>query len=71
MLYDNVVYFVVLDYAGDSCQLIKDFCTATTNCLYNSMPNTGTCTNLESGGFECTCQSGQWLSSMVKGDDSF
>ncbi|XP_056017716.1 sushi, von Willebrand factor type A, EGF and pentraxin domain-containing protein 1-like isoform X1 [Ostrea edulis] len=46
------------NYAGDSCQLIKDFCTATTNCLYNSMPNTGTCTNLESGGFECTCQSG-------------
>ncbi|XP_062613367.1 uncharacterized protein LOC134275144, partial [Saccostrea cucullata] len=45
-------------YSGDSCQLLKDFCTGTTNCLYEGMPSTGTCTNLPAGGFNCACQTG-------------
>lgn len=52
----------MLDYSGNSCQLLKDFCTGSTTCLYMSMPGTGgTCTNLESGGYNCQCQTGKVL----------
>ena len=58
------LFVLTLDYTGKSCQLLKDFCTGTTTCLYNGMPGTGgTCTNQEAGGYKCTCQSGRshWI----------
>eukprot|EP00105_Crassostrea_gigas_P037846 XP_019921994.1 PREDICTED: fibropellin-1 [Crassostrea gigas] len=54
----------LINYSGNSCQLLKDFCTGSTTCLYMGMPGTGgTCTNLESGGYNCQCQTGKVLNS--------
>ena len=47
------IYSVLLDYTGDSCELLRD------HCLDNICENDGKCERIP-GGFSCSCKDGMY-----------
>ena len=52
------MYSVLIDYTGDSCELLRD------HCLDNICENDGQCKRIP-GGFSCSCKDGMYYSNIL------